>query len=117
MRWSSAVWRPTQAQPSSAKQPVDATSRASAAPEGSAFKKDVPAQPYPEPETQTGLFEQTETQRLRTRWTALQGGFVEEPCRAVTEANAFVARVMKRLAEVWAKSVPNWNVIGVAPTT
>jgi hypothetical protein len=38
----------------------------------------------------------------RTRWGGIQTGFVDEPRRAVQEADALVAEVMKRLAEIFA---------------
>src|SRR5262244_2472594 len=50
---------------------------------------------------QTGLFDQDESRRLRDRWTQLQGSFVDEPRRAVKEADAFVAEVMTRIADVF----------------
>ena len=37
-----------------------------------------------------------------TRWSAIQTGFVDEPRKAVEEADALVAEVMKRLAEIFA---------------
>jgi len=39
---------------------------------------------------------------FRTRWSAVQTGFVDEPSRAVREADELVAEVMTRLAEVFA---------------
>ena len=38
----------------------------------------------------------------RTRWSAIKTGFVDEPRKAVEEADALVAEVMKRLAEIFA---------------
>ncbi len=49
------------------------------------------------------LFAADETQGYRTRWDAIQTGFVDEPRRAVEEADALVADLMKRLAEGFAK--------------
>jgi hypothetical protein len=49
------------------------------------------------------LFEETETQRLRTRWVDIQGGFADEPSRAVQEAAALVTDVMK-LSEMFGMS-------------
>jgi hypothetical protein len=40
---------------------------------------------------------------FRSRWTSIQTGFVDEPSRAVKEADELVAEVMKRLAEVFAQ--------------
>lgn len=50
----------------------------------------------------TPLFAKEEADGLRTRWGAIQTGFVDEPRKAVEEADALVAQVMKRLAEVFA---------------
>jgi hypothetical protein len=40
--------------------------------------------------------------QLRTRWTDIQAGFVDEPRRAVEQADALVAEAIKRLAETFA---------------
>lgn len=48
------------------------------------------------------LFPQQETQELRDRWHAIQAGFVDEPRRAVEDADKLVASAMKRLAEIFA---------------
>jgi hypothetical protein len=45
------------------------------------------------------LFSQEEARMLRARWDAIQVGFVDEPRRAVEEADSLVATAMKRLAE------------------
>ena len=39
---------------------------------------------------------------LRKRWTDIQAGFVDEPRRAVEQADALVAEAIKRLAETFA---------------
>ena len=49
------------------------------------------------------LFPQNETQELRDRWHKIQAGFVDEPRRAVEDADGLVATAMKRLAESFAK--------------
>ena len=49
------------------------------------------------------LFPDTEISALRTRWEAIQTGFVDEPKAAVTEADALVAQVIARLAEVFSQ--------------
>jgi hypothetical protein len=67
-----------------------------------AINKDVPAQPDAELQTRASMFEAHEAQRLRSRWTEIQGDFVDDPRRAVKEADALVADAMKRLAEVFA---------------
>ena len=49
------------------------------------------------------LFSSTEANELRGRWDAIQVGFVDEPRRAVEQADNLVAGTMKRLAEVFAE--------------
>ena len=49
------------------------------------------------------LFPESEMGALRTRWEAIQTGFVDEPKAAVTEADALVAQVISRLAEVFSQ--------------
>ena len=48
------------------------------------------------------LFRQDEADGLQTRWAAIQTGFVDEPKKAVQEADALVADVVKRLTEGFA---------------
>ena len=45
------------------------------------------------------LFSQEEAGNLRATWDAIQVGFVDEPRRAVEDADSLVAIAMKRLAE------------------
>jgi hypothetical protein len=52
------------------------------------------------PET-TPLFPSDELDGLRNRWNSVQAAFVDEPRRAVEQADALVASAMKRLAEVF----------------
>jgi hypothetical protein len=42
------------------------------------------------------------TSELRSRWSEVQIGFVDEPRKAVEQADSLVAEVMKRLAEGFA---------------
>jgi hypothetical protein len=49
------------------------------------------------------LFPAAETDALRTRWEAIQTGFVDEPRTAVTEADALVAQTVTRLAEIFSE--------------
>jgi len=51
----------------------------------------------------TPLFPENELGDLRTRWDRIQAGFVDEPRKAVEEADSLVASTMKRLAEVFAQ--------------
>jgi hypothetical protein len=48
------------------------------------------------------LFAAEDAAGYRTRWSGIQTGFVDEPRRAVEEADTLVAEVMKRLAEGFA---------------
>jgi hypothetical protein len=49
------------------------------------------------------LFVDNELSGYRARWSAIQTGFVDEPRKAVEEADTLVAELMKRLAEVFAE--------------
>jgi len=49
------------------------------------------------------VFPTQEAQELRGRWDNIQAGFVDEPRRAVEEADELVAQTMKRLAESFAE--------------
>ena len=53
------------------------------------------------------LFPDNEAKDFRTRWTEIQTAFVDEPRRAVEEADGLVASAMKRLAEVFADERSN----------
>ena len=53
-------------------------------------------------EQATPLFSPDEAKEFRVRWDTIQGGFVDEPRRAVEQADSLVAGAMKRLAEVFA---------------
>jgi hypothetical protein len=48
------------------------------------------------------LFAQHETQDFRSRWERIQSGFVDEPRKAVQQADELVASTVKRLSEVFA---------------
>jgi hypothetical protein len=51
----------------------------------------------------TPLFPAAELDGLRNRWNEVQAAFVDEPRRAVEQADGMVASAMKRLAEVFAE--------------
>ena len=51
----------------------------------------------------TPLFPSGELDGLRTRWKEFQTAFVDEPRKAVEQADGLVAQAMKRLAEVFAQ--------------
>ena len=48
------------------------------------------------------LFTESEMEDFRSQWSSLQTGFVDEPRRAVEDADKLVASVMQRLAEGFA---------------
>lgn len=49
------------------------------------------------------MFPNNELESLRTRWKEIQTAFVDEPRKAVEQADSLVASAMKRLAEVFAE--------------
>jgi hypothetical protein len=51
----------------------------------------------------TPLFSAEQAKEFRGRWDAIQGGFVDEPRRAVEQADSLVAGTMQRLAEIFAE--------------
>jgi len=62
-------------------------------PAGSAMVRDSDSAP---------LFVTNEAEDFRSRWERIQTGFVDEPRKAVQEADALVASAIKRLAEIFA---------------
>lgn len=48
------------------------------------------------------LFPAEEAKAFQTRWDAIQVSFVDEPRRAVEQADALVAEALKRQAEIFA---------------
>ncbi len=52
-------------------------------------------------DARTNLFPSAELEGLRTRWKEIQTAFVDEPRKAVEQADGLVASAMKRLAEVF----------------
>lgn len=60
------------------------------------------AQSAKPPQTVTPLFDESETQKFRADWLAIQTQFVDDPRNAVKQADELVAATMKRLAEVFA---------------
>ena len=60
-----------------------------------------------EAERPAALLPGDETGELRHRWDTIQTGFVDEPRRAVEDADSLVAQTMKRVAEVFAQERSN----------
>lgn len=50
----------------------------------------------------TPLFSSEDAQSLRSHWDQVQAGFVDDPRRAVQDADSLVAEVIKRLADTFA---------------
>jgi hypothetical protein len=74
------------------------------APAAEEARRDEPAadQPRQFEEKPAALFASADAAGYRTRWSGIQTGFVDEPRKAVEEADTLVAEVMRRLAEVFA---------------
>jgi len=53
------------------------------------------------------LFSSEEASDFRARWDSIQAGFVDEPRKAVEQADSLVAGAMKRLAEMFAEERAN----------
>jgi hypothetical protein len=62
-----------------------------------------PSEGRPQPQPQMELFPNEELAGYRTRWEAIQTGFVDEPRAAVEQADALVSQVVTRLTEVFAR--------------
>ena len=54
-------------------------------------------------EARAALFSEQEGQEFRSRWDRIQIAFVDEPRRAVQDADNLVATTMSRLAEVFSE--------------
>ena len=57
----------------------------------------------PDEEQAAPLFAERESKDLFGKWDALQVGFIDEPRRAVEQADHLVAEAMKRTAEIFAE--------------
>ena len=91
------------------KRPVASEDRARAFPVEQPVTERVPSTVLDAPseaghaDDSTSLIPNAELDGLRNRWTEVQTGFVDEPRRAVEQADGLVASAMKRLAEVFAE--------------
>ena len=63
------------------------------------------SRPAPMAEAEGGepLFPSNEAEQMRSRWTDIQAGFVDEPRKAVEDADGLVAAAIKRMAETFAE--------------
>jgi hypothetical protein len=80
--------------------PPPAEPRSSSVTSGHGSSTGTAAARAPE-EERAALFASNESSELRARWDSIQVGFVDEPRRAVEEADALVSQTMKRLAEIF----------------
>jgi hypothetical protein len=62
----------------------------------------APVEPPAQGEPNTPLFHDDEGHGFRTRWEAIQTGFVDEPRSAVEQADTLVSEMIKRLSDVFA---------------
>ena len=60
------------------------------------------AAPEPEAEAEEPFFPRDGAEQLRSRWTEIQAGFVDEPRRSVEAADGLVAGAIKQIAETFA---------------
>jgi hypothetical protein len=88
----------TTADPAQGKRPVSDTRGPQAVAAERGFE-----QPSATAEATEPLFLSKELETLRTRWKEVQTAFVDEPRKAVEQADGLVASAMKRLAEVFAE--------------
>lgn len=73
-------------------------------------------EPQADTERPVALFTPELTQRFRARWDEVQIGFVDDPRRAVQQADELVAQVMSNLAESFAKERTQLeSVVGGTP--
>ena len=74
---------------------ADLADQAKNGPAGASMKK--------EDEQKAPLLVESQAQEFRSKWEIIQIGFVDEPRKAVEEADGLVAAVIKRLADVFAQ--------------
>jgi hypothetical protein len=61
------------------------------------------SRPAADASERTVLYREDEAGQFRTRWTDIQGAFVDSPRNAVERADSLVAETMKRLAEMFSE--------------
>ena len=67
------------------------------------FGNDDASQQSPTTAGSTPLLSEMEVNDLRSRWTDIQAGFVDEPRRSVEQADQLVASAIQKLAEGFAR--------------
>jgi hypothetical protein len=96
------VNRDAVAEPPTAAQPRPQTTDAIASAARDTGRMEKGAAQASQRDGRASLFAEKDATDLRTRWSDVQAGFVDEPRRAVEQADSLVAEVMKRLAEGFA---------------
>ena len=81
----------------------DVTRQAQQAHAGVIADATAPRSAVDDEERSSPLFAGNESDEFRRRWTDIQAGFVDEPRKAVENADALVATAIKRLAEIFAR--------------
>jgi len=77
--------------------------------EAQVSEREVSRRPVPDAPADTGpteepaLFEAGELDKLNRRWSDIQASFVDEPRRAVEQANALVSDVITEIADTFGK--------------
>jgi hypothetical protein len=67
-----------------------------------AVEEAAPPRQHQKDGAEAPLFPEKDVEPFRARWNDIQAGFVDEPRRAVQDADGLVADVMQRLAETFA---------------
>jgi len=75
---------------------------ATASPSQQVSRQEVQEVDRAETDRRAALFAGNESQDFQSRWSDIQASFVDEPRRAVEQADGLVAEVMQRLAQVFA---------------
>ena len=88
---------------SAEQRPGDTPGPRPVASERNVTERNVSSEATAHAEDSTPLFPSGELDGLRTRWKETQTAFVDEPRKAVEQADGLVAQAMKRLAEVFAQ--------------
>jgi len=88
---------------SAEQRPIDAPGPRPVASERNIGERNVTSDAGTHADDATPLFTSGELDGLRTRWKEIQTAFVDEPRKAVEQADGLVAQAMKRLAEVFAQ--------------
>ena len=82
-----------------------------------AVAKEPPTAANAEAEPNLPMFAQNDAQEFRSRWEKIQINFVDEPRKAVEQADTLVANTITKLAEVFATERHNLEAAWDRPDT